>query len=793
MRRLNIIVVLALIAPAALAQQPSGTPGTLSTPGTPGTLGTPGTPDTPGTRTVRGVVVTANDTPLPRVRVAPTIAPPPELARMWPLESAPGVFTDDRGQFTIQVPAATSSIRLAFTKARYTTHIADISPRELTNGRFEIRARMSLATAISGRVIDRSGTGVMLAVVTLLRVGTAAAEAPIETMTNDLGEFRFGGLAVGTYAIASRPPPSAPGVRVVFSDRQPDAATAQGPTVKASFGIETGNINLTIDMPSELNQDAAKRTDPDPEANGSLSGRVVDLDGTPIARAVVLVYRPSIPAREVETDARGRYRIDRLGPGDYVVEARKRGFETRRYGQDRTVAARSSAIEKRVMVTNGQAVDSIDVMIARAGVIAGTIVDEFGEPMQDVAVSALQLSSTAGHFRWVRTAVQGSSRTDDRGQYRLFGLLPATYVVQAAVRDTLSPTSGYVPLFYPGTPSIAQATTTKVDFGVTVSSVDLMLRPMTAHTLTGIVLDSSGRPPVRAELTLATRSERSGAIQTEPVRVTAEADGSFAFTNVGPGVYVVQATGDIASKELDARTSEEQFAASFVTVTVNDPPPLEIRLAQGAKLTGRVRYEGATDGPPPIFNLAPLPIDRDLSPPLGDGWNSASLLPDDTFEFQGVFGPTVLRELFQENDRYLKSVVIKGQEQVDSPFDFGTSGTFSDIEVLVSAFGAAVRGRVTDDRAAPVRDYTVVVFSTLPDRWSVFSRWVKKADRPSADGFTVRGLPPGDYWVAAIERRNSTFEPTADPDLLESLSSHAVRITLGEGQSQDLTLRLVRR
>jgi hypothetical protein len=171
-----------------------------------------------------------------------------------------------------------------------------------------------------------------------------------------------------------------------------------------------------------------------------------------------------------------------------------------------------------------------------------------------------------------------------------------------------------------------------------------------------------------------------------------------------------------------------------------------------------------------------------------------SLGPDeDTFEFQGVFGPTLIRELSGEADWYLKSVVIRGQEQVDSAFDFGTSGTFSDIEVLISPSGATVTGRVTDDRAATLRDYTVVVFSTFRDRWSALSRWVK-TKHPSADGtFTVKGLVPGDYWVAAIERRPSNFEPTADTDLLESLSSRAVRMTLGEGQSQDLTLRLVPR
>jgi len=156
----------------------------------------------------------------------------------------------------------------------------------------------------------------------------------------------------------------------------------------------------------------------------------------------------------------------------------------------------------------------------------------------------------------------------------------------------------------------------------------------------------------------------------------ATADGSFPFANVGPGVYAVQATGDADSKGLDARTSAGQFAASSVIVTANDPPRLELRLAQGARLEGRLRYEGVPAEPPPLFNLAPLPINRDLAPPLGDGWNSVSLQPGDTFEFQGVFGPTLLRELFHQTDWYLKSVVIRGQEQVDSPFDFGTSGTF---------------------------------------------------------------------------------------------------------------------
>ena len=124
------------------------------------------------------------------------------------------------------------------------------------------------------------------------------------------------------------------------------------------------------------------------------------------------------------------------------------------------------------------------------------------------------------------------------------------------------------------------------------------------------------------------------------------------------------------------------------------------------------------------------------------------------------------------------------------PFDFGTSGTFSDIEVVISAFGAT-RGPCHGRRAAPVRDYTVVVFSTFRDRWSALSRWVKTG-RSSADwnlhGHRVcRPATIGSRRSIAVD---DTVEARLDPDLLESLSSRAVRITLGEGQSQDLALRL---
>ena len=61
--------------------------------------------------------------------------------------------------------------------------------------------------------------------------------------------------------------------------------------------------------------------------------------------------------------------------------------------------------------------------------------------------------------------------------------------------------------------------------------------------------------------------------------------------------------------------------------------------------------------------------------------------------------------------------------------------------------------------------------------------------------FRVTGLVPGEYWVVAVDRLDGSdvAGDLQSPEALDALATRAMRITLGEGQSQDVTLRLVRR
>ena len=105
-------------------------------------------PAAPARLMVSGVVTTANDAPLPRVRVEIPAAVPTALnIRVAPTRV---VLTDNDGRFTIYVPASSTTV-LQFSKARYITQTASISPRELSAGAAGMHVRLPLGGAISGR------------------------------------------------------------------------------------------------------------------------------------------------------------------------------------------------------------------------------------------------------------------------------------------------------------------------------------------------------------------------------------------------------------------------------------------------------------------------------------------------------------------------------------------------------------------------------------------------------------------------------------------------------------------
>ena len=162
---------------------------------------------------------------------------------------------------------------------------------------------------------------------------------------------------------------------------------------------------------------------------GLISGRVVTADtGRPVKRARVLATAAELPqGRAALTDDSGAFEITDLPAGRYTLNASKTGFVSLSYGQRRPLQAGTP-----LQLADGQQLKGVEFRLPRGGAISGHIFDEDGEPMPGAMVRVMRYQYLQGDRRLMPV---GADQTDDRGQYRVWGLNPGEYYVSAIGRN----------------------------------------------------------------------------------------------------------------------------------------------------------------------------------------------------------------------------------------------------------------------------------------------------------------------------------------------------------------------
>src|SRR5688572_8409815 len=612
MRRCLIVVLLACASGRPQAQQPPA----------------------PASFVIRGVVVAQNDAALPRARVtASGLAPVVQLA---------AVMTGDDGTFVLQVP--TPDVRLTFSKAGYSTETTTVSAADPAMR--PLLVRLARGAAIVGRVLDRQGAAVMLARVVARRseAGNASAGREFQADTNDLGEYRIGGLPEGAYTVSIVQLGNRPAAELPPAEPGPLKATVRA-------GDEVTNVDLVLDTTPAAPRIASSA--PAAVGTGVIRGRVTDVGSRPLAGAVVQAMRPGVAVSQATTDVNGRYEISGLAAGEFRVRVSRTGYLAVEYGQQ------GASLQGR-MVTVGpdSLTERVDVVVPRGSAIAGVVVDEYGEPLQDVEVTVLQVRSIAGRPRALRLS---GRRTDDRGRYRAFGLLPGTYVVRAEMREGVSGmgTTGYPPIYFPGHSSVEQAARIALTAGVDALDRDIVVRPTAAVRVTGNASSSSGKAATGVLMMI---SERSGALQVEPTAGRVAEDGSFAFENVPPGDYALQATAPSEPGPNGRPSAGPEFAMQYVTIVDSAPPPLQLRTSRGTTVLGRVWVEGGAEVPTSGLSLQAAPSDFDRALVMGFGSLGFSIEADGAFRFAGLTGPRRLVLGSAPDGWYVKSIVVEGRD-----------------------------------------------------------------------------------------------------------------------------------
>ncbi|HWW86440.1 MAG TPA: carboxypeptidase-like regulatory domain-containing protein [Vicinamibacterales bacterium] len=528
----------------------------------------------------------------------------------------------------------------------------------------------------------------------------------------------------------------------------------------------------------------ARDTPPKKPATAVVRGRVVASDtGQPLRRASLSALAAELhELHNVTTDRNGRYEFTDLPGGRYTVLASKVGYVTLIYGQRRPLAA-----GQVLNIRPGELVERIDFALPRGGVIVGRVLDEFGDPAGGVQVAALR-SEFAQRRRHLRALARVT--TNDIGEYRLFDLPPSQYYVSASrptdSADESRDRSGYAPAYYPAAGSPAEAQRLHVGAGQTLSDINVTLSPVRTSRISGTAIDSRGEPLAGGSVTVDQPSDSGFESIRRPVRP----DGSFTVSNLVPGQYMLRARTAGPIDDLS------EFGALRITVGGDDLTDLTLTTARPSTVTGHVVLDSdkAESIRPSLWVYAMSTQPGDGPATVGDG---GDVNRDWTFELRVLPGTFLIRSggtidagpgVALNAGILVKAVRLDGADITDSGIEFRPNTSISGVEVELTTHGAEVSGIVTDERGHPANDCTVIVFPQDRDRWTEASRYVA-ADRPDQDGrFTVRTVPPGEYYAIALD----SIEPGewADPDLLERVRPRAAAVSLTEGKTTALDLKV---
>ena len=717
----------------------------------------------------------------------------------------PPVLSDADGRFAfLALPAG--SFTLTASKAGYakTTFGArapggEGTPIRVASGAVvdDVVVALPRGAAIAGVVVDDTGEPVAGASVMIERVvaRSRATPVPIVGLTDEAGRYRIGSLGAGPVLVsvfaAARSIVMLPGGGVMSGGGDLGQRIYYPGGVKAERGepvsLQAGHEQLGIDFVTPANALVGPRVAPAPRDATVVSGRIVSVEGRPLPGAQVTL-EPSgsteATRRQTVSDADGAYQfvLPRGGSGTFRVVANRlgQGYLPAWYGQ-----RDQRDVPEEITVSAGDIKANLNITLALSAVIAGRISDENGEPVEGAWVRTSIIRFVDGQRRLV-TVPAATRSTDDLGRFRVWRLPVGEFIVSAVVGqivgiDVTTDLPGYAVTYFPGTPNPVEAQFVSAGRAGEITGIDFSLVRTRTARVAGRAFDAAGEP-VSGGLMLAP-SRRSGVVAPGALGARIERDGRFEFANVPPGDYVLQ-----VSRHREGSWSEGDTASQFVTVTGADVTGLELRASSGSTVTGRIVVEDGASVKPNQLELSALPLDPDLTV-MNAGPPARALIGDDLhFELAGLQGPRRLRLLRVPTGFALKTIRLNGSDVTDATLAFGRPDqSLEDVEVVLTTHVAEISGSVADARGQPFNTAAVVAFAADPWQRYWRSRFVGIAAADHDARYRLEGLPPGEYYVAAADRRRSG--EVEDPDFLESLTAHATRVTLAEGQHVSLTLR----
>jgi len=476
--------------------------------------------------------------------------------------------------------------------------------------------------------------------------------------------------------------------------------------------------------------------------------------------------------RVARTDADGKYEFADVAPGGYTMFVSKPPYIQENVGQ-------LPPDNKPLEIHGGETLDRVDVSLKRGGVITGRIVDEFGEPVSGVQARAVQARTVNGRRDLQET---NYAMTNDLGEFRMFGIVPGQYYLKARWQrvgmpiDGDSPDrTGYADTFFPGTLNAEEAQRLTVRAGETIGDLAMALSPVKTVRLEGSVADVNGRAPGQMNV-LVTKIEANGS-GSITFGAPVKPDGTFIAGNLTPGDYMLRA---------QAMPPRKDSATLKVAVGTEDVKDVRLIAVPPSKVSGRVIVDPAqAQSLTNPLQVMLMTVEHNMFMPM----EPARVADDLSFEIAAAVGRYRINWMNLPPGWMVRTIRINATDVTDDDIEVKPGENISGIDIELTNKSGTIAGTVMARSGVPSTDYRLIVFAADKKLWTPTSRYFRMGG-PDKDGrFKVTGLPPGSYSVVALERVEAAV-PFNDPEFLQRISASADAVTLADGESRTIDLRI---
>lgn len=504
----------------------------------------------------------------------------------------------------------------------------------------------------------------------------------------------------------------------------------------------------------------------------SLAGHVIEVkSGDPVKKALVILRKGNDREIGAYADSAGKFAFQSVEPGAYIVLVDQDGYVPVSGVKPVTVILKPDDTETAFVLK-----------LQKTAVISGHVFDADGDSVTGASIQIQSTTQKKGQPRAGSSAI-----TNDRGEYRAFGVVPGKYRISASwTRALRHPTmsvqqaadlagkageEAYAVTWYPGTLSVSGAGTVQVDSGAEVVGIDLQLRRIRAVRVRGTVTSSSGSAPALVMISLQPVGGEGQMAQLSVI----SAGGRFEIGGVLPGRYILTA---------DAAATDNALAARrVVNIGETDLEGVQLTLAGPQPLKGRIVMPEGRKLPGLFVTLSPRELQSHqgggLAQPAGDGSFTMPSVPTGDYD-------VILASNGPGDDLYLATIRMGDSDVLVDGLHVG-EGALAELRITLKPNGGTISCSVVTAAEDPLPEAQVIL---IPDRTRQAAMALYGDCRTDATGSCdITGLAPGDYHAFAF---TSTAERDfRDPETVREFEKFGKSVKVGEGDRTKAQLKAV--